>query len=335
MTVPKVVVRAPVINDVRQHALDEARKYGHEVLGWLVGFFRQDEVYVLKAVRCTKYRRQSRIEAEADPGQESEIASRYLRDVGLVGLYHSHPFRHDYREMGIKGLKDAFAEKMFHSEVDRVTLSSRAKRKENYLSVVTDGKNVTFFVYDKEKKDAAELTPHVLDSVDHNKLLTNYSAKINLVFETDIRVKSSDDVIKELEGYLIDYIYRNIEESEVKFESVTEKRCNVRLYAFEEEPVGDNIIRIEQRGNSYHVNLRLRISPEVFVTRREDVLRAMRDEIADNILYLIRKSFKPTYLGDGKIGLLEFHLGNFRTDKYEYPTKSYVPPKRRMIMRKR
>jgi len=334
VTQPKVVVKKPVLEVIRSHAFEEAKKYGHEVLGWLIGFFVKNEVYVLRAIKCTKYARQSKVEAEADPTQESEVALRYLRDIGLVGLYHSHPFRDDYRRPHIKGLKDALDEKMFHSEIDRMTLRSRAKRKENYLSAVTDGRNVSFFVYDKDSKNVVDLQPKLIDAVDYKKFLTNYNADINLIFEKEIKVRSTEDIIKELEGYLIDYIYKNIEESDVKFQHEQEKIWNVRLYAFEEEFVGSNVIRIEKSGSSYLVNLRLNIKPEIFVASKEDVLRAMRDEIADSILSLIRRSFKPAYLADGKIGLLEFHLGNFKIDKNEFPVKTYISPKRRMIIRK-
>ena len=85
MSAPSVLVMEGVDDYLRKHALEEARMYGHEVLGWLVGFSMKNEVYVLKAVKCTRYRRQSRIEAEADPTQESEVASRYPRNIGLVG----------------------------------------------------------------------------------------------------------------------------------------------------------------------------------------------------------------------------------------------------------
>jgi hypothetical protein len=54
MNHPVIVTKENVIEDVRKHAHDNARKYGHEVLGWLVGFFRENEVYVLKSEKCTK-----------------------------------------------------------------------------------------------------------------------------------------------------------------------------------------------------------------------------------------------------------------------------------------
>lgn len=331
MSIPSVSVKGSVADYIREHAHEEARKFGWEILGWLVGFSGDNEVYVLRGVKCTKYRRQSRIEAEADPSQESEVASKYPRNIGLVGLYHSHPFRSDYRR---PHPGRGFDEKMFHSEIDSTSLRSRASREENYLSVVTDGKNITFFALDKDSKKVTDLKPQMLDVIEYDKFLTSYRSKINLVFEKKFSAGSIGDIIKELEGYLINYIYRNIEESEVKFKKLNERKWNVRLYAFEEKAVGDNVIRIERNGDSYLVNLKLRMEPEVFVTRKKEVLRALRDEIADNLLYLIRKSFESSLLGKGNIKLLELHLGNFKVEKKEFPIKVYVPPKRRLIMKR-
>jgi hypothetical protein len=314
-----------------KESYNDARKYGHEVLGWLVGFFKDNEVYVLRSEKCTKYLRQSRIEAEAHPSQESEIASSYPRDIGIVGLYHSHPFRKDYRS---PRFKDMCEETMFHSDVDGITLKSRAKRRKNYLSVVTDGKNVSFFVLDKSSKKVMNLKPQMPDKIDYGKFLSSYRARIDFVFERDLSAGNASDVLKELEGYLIDYIYKNVEESEVDYRRTGENKFNLRLFAFEEDVAGENIIRMEKVGDSYNVHLRLSTSPEVFVTDREDVLRAMRDEIADNTLYLIRKSFSQEYLKRGMPKLLEFYLGDFKVNRKEFPMKSYIPPKRRMIIRK-
>ena len=92
---------------------------------------------------------------------------------------------------------------------------------------------------------------------------------------------------------------------------------------------------MERTDSSYRVDLRLSMSPKVFVTGEDEVLRALKDEIADNILYLIRTSFEPQRLLRDKVGLLEFHLGSFKVERDGLPTKKYVPPKRRMIIRKR
>jgi hypothetical protein len=331
MSPPLIVAREHVVENLRNHAHENARKYGHEVLGWLVGFFRENEVYVLESEKCTKYLRQSRIEAEAHPSQESELATSYPRDIGIVGLYHSHPFRKDYRTPRFKDMDDGA---MFHSDVDGMTLKSRSKRRKNYLSAVTDGKNVSFFVLDRSSKKVVSLKPQMSKAIDYGKFLSNYHTKIDFVFETELSAGSANEVLKELEGYLIDYIDRNVAESEVEFSDEGDNRFRLRLFAFEEEVAGENTIRMENVGDSYRVHLRLSTNPEVFVTDREDVLRAMRAEIADNTLYLIRKSFSQDYLKRGMPKLLEFYLGDFKVNRKELPVKSYVPPKRRMIMRR-
>jgi hypothetical protein len=331
MKPPSVYVKKHVIENLRKHAHEEARKYGHEVFGWLVGFFKEKQVYVLKAVKCTKYLRQSKVEAEADPSEESQVASLYPRNIGIVGLYHSHPFRKDYDR---PGRKKGIEEKMFHSEVDKSTLKSRAKREENYVSAVTDGRSTSFFTLDKDSKKVIEVKPNIVNTIEYDKFMTDYSAKINLIFEKKIKVSKISDILKGLETNLIDYIYRNVEESEIDFEKINEKRWNVRLYAFEEERVTDNVIAIKKVDNHFMVNLRFNMKPEVFVTRIGEVPTAMRDEIADNILTLIRMAFQPKYLGKADIKSLELHLGNFKVDKKEFPSKVFIPPKRRMIIRK-
>ena len=328
---PFVAVKKSVVEDVKKHAFQEARKHGHEIFGWLVGFFRNNEVYVVNQVKCTKYRKQSSVEAEADPALESEVASTYPRNMGLVGLYHSHPFRRDYHKPYADGL---FESEMFHSEVDRATLRSRATREVNYLSAVTDGRNLTFFALDKDSKRVIQLKPEMFEAIGYDKFLTNYRANINLVFERKIEVRNIGEIVKGLESDLINYIYRNVSERDVGFERSSEKRWNVRLYAFEEETIADNVISMEKSGSSYQVNLRLKMKPEVFVTKKEEVLMAMREEIADNILYLVRKAFEPRRVGTGNVRLMELHLGNFKINKNELPEKAYIPPKRRMIMRK-
>src|SRR5439155_1208378 len=96
------------------HAGDVARSSGREAIGWLLGFFVGDEPYVLDAHPATRYKHQSRYGAVADPTEEAEIAVRYPRNVGIVGLYHSHPFKDETRHA------------IFHSATDDATLKSLA-----------------------------------------------------------------------------------------------------------------------------------------------------------------------------------------------------------------
>ena len=229
MSLPTVHAAEEAVEGLRRHSLSEAKKYGHETMGWLLGFFKGSEVFVLESERCTRYLRQSQVEAEAHPSQESEVAFRHPRDVGIVGLYHSHPFRDDYHGPQASKVID---ERMFHSEIDGLMLRSRSKRNENYLSVVTDGQNTTFFVFDRASNKVVDVEPRFEKELGYATHLCSYGADINLILQRDVRAKNLDEVVKELETYIIDYVYKNVEHSDVEFSGAGKNQYRVRLFAF-------------------------------------------------------------------------------------------------------
>jgi len=147
------------------HADRVARERGAEAIGWLLGFFAPSAVTVLDVAPATRYKSQSRYGAEADPREELAIATSYPRTVGIVGLYHSHPFR------------DETHHAIFHSQTDDKTLKSRASRREEYLSVVTDGHDAEVFVI---KGGKHEVTPEVVDGLSYKDALRRYSCDVSL-----------------------------------------------------------------------------------------------------------------------------------------------------------
>ena len=163
MSAPARIVRT-AWRAILHHAGDVARTSGREAIGWLLGFFVGDEPYVLDAHPATRYKHQSRYGAIADPAEEAEIALRYPRNVGIVGLYYSHPFRNETRHA------------IFHSATDDATLKSRAARRENFLSVVTDGRSAECFVL--RNGEPAPITPAIEESLSAAGHLTKYTASV-------------------------------------------------------------------------------------------------------------------------------------------------------------
>ena len=163
MTAPAHILRT-AWRALLQHAGNVARSSGREAIGWLLGFYVGDEAYVLDAHPATRYKHQSRYGATADPAEEAEIAVRYPRNVGIVGLYHSHPFKDDTRHA------------IFHSATDDTTLKSRAARRENFVSVVTDGRSAECFVF--REGFPAPVTPAIEESLSVAGHLKRYTTSV-------------------------------------------------------------------------------------------------------------------------------------------------------------
>src|SRR2546427_3405964 len=133
----------PAYRQLLAHASQVARDRRTEAIGWLLGYFAADGVTVLDSVAATRYKSQSRYGAEADPREELAIATSYPRAVGIVGLYHSHPF------------KDETQHAIFHSHTDDATLKARASRREKHPSVVTGGDDAGAVVDGAGERDVA------------------------------------------------------------------------------------------------------------------------------------------------------------------------------------
>lgn len=115
----------------------EGKKEKREVVGWLVGFFNVDAV-ILDAVLSSKTGFDHFFGAQGSLKDESDLTLALPRGLGIIGLFHSHPFGKGKRAL-------------FHSTTDDRTLESRSA-KGDYLSLITDTKNAKVFHFNNGKK---------------------------------------------------------------------------------------------------------------------------------------------------------------------------------------
>ncbi|MFQ5884855.1 MAG: hypothetical protein ACE5IO_07120, partial [Thermoplasmata archaeon] len=201
-----VTIQRDVIALFLSHALKESRTKGREVIGWLLGFLWNGEIYVCDAVPCSRYRRQTKFSAEADPLEEAELASKYPRNIGIVGLYHSHPFSLGRGSSLFRNLFDVGD--FFHSHTDDLTMRSRAGKKKNYLSIVTNGIDYACFVM----KDRVEkVPPRIVDSISYLDAMDTYQTEIDISFEREMKKKALPRLMKELGRELTEYINSTVD----------------------------------------------------------------------------------------------------------------------------
>ncbi|HKZ48846.1 MAG TPA: hypothetical protein VJ397_08700 [Thermoplasmata archaeon] len=306
----RVVVQRSALKGLLAHAAAVAKASRAEALGWLLGFFTEDAVYVVESAGCTRYRSQTRYGAEAEPTEEAEIATRFPRQVGIVGLYHSHPFR------------DEAQHAMFHSHTDDATLRSRASRRELYLSAVTDTREATFYVLRRGRPH--EVRPEVVEEVRCGEVLRRYTARVGL---------RGTHTLNDLRGLLpaleTDLTHRLERLMAAGAEVVEEgERLSVQLRGTDEART--NAVRIERRDGRYRAELELLLTPTVYVDREDHrLLSALREELHDDATFLLRRA-----LGDGVPKLeandsFEANLGTIRVQEHRrLPVKTYRAPKR-------
>lgn len=107
---------------------------GVEAVGWLIGCWSGGDALVLDAVESSVSPGSTMTGTRASGPEESELSLSLPRGVGIVGLYHSHPFA--------KG-----KEALFHSSVDDATLRTRSSSGK-YLSLVTDCEGIEAFLFE-------------------------------------------------------------------------------------------------------------------------------------------------------------------------------------------
>jgi hypothetical protein len=341
-----MVLKRDLKRVICQHALDVAREKGFEILGWLVGFFSEDTVYICDAVPCTKYKDQSRYSAESDPTEEAQLASKFPRNVGIVGLYHSHPFKMDQESGEFRKLFGV--SELFHSGTDDAMLRSRSSRMKNYVSIVTDVENISCYIMEKKRpKKIKENMVNVINFTDHMRPI---NSKIHLVceqrFEGAFGLK---EIVRTIEERLITDIYMKLKEEEIELSQGPVGNV-LRILPFEPKPgekadTKGNFFRIIPDEGSMTIKAVMNLTPTIYVPKGyvdiDKALESMINEISDYIVYLtwnqmnyseFEKHITP------QIPELEIHLGRIST-KYEkdsgIPMKMYTRPKRKMSVKRK
>ncbi|MGC8913123.1 MAG: hypothetical protein ACP5JR_01960 [Thermoplasmata archaeon] len=313
------------------HAREHAKQSGHEVVGWLVGFFDADDVFVLDAVPATQYISQSKYGAEANPVEEMNLAMSYPRKIGIVGLYHSHPFREDFLE-ATAGREE---HSMFHSEIDDHTLSSRASSKKNYLSVVTDGYSLGCFLY--SKKGAVMIPPKLVESYPYQNRLAEYYTKLRFEIKLDGPVslreaffESRNQIVEKIENIFM----RELKDVEM-YPDETFEKCELNLAYASETSVKENLMKLVlDREMVIEYSLAFNIVPTIFADRNAsalEILNLCKEESIDQCLNLFSKADIEKVRREIKRGcnLVECHFGELVIEKTGIlPKIKYIPPHR-------
>lgn len=299
------------------HANTVARDRGCEAIGWLLGYFSPDAVTVLDFAAATRYKAQSRYGAQADPREELELATSYPRNVGIVGLYHSHPFR------------DETQHAIFHSQTDDKTLRSRASTREDYLSVVTDGHDAEVFVLKGGKQEVA---PEVVDDLSYRRALKRYTCDVSLHIEETLKVAVMEGLLGALERDLGTEVDRTLKEADAVLDPASGV---LKVPGFRGES-SRNAITVTRAEGGAAVDLQIRTEAAVFLSKdqRDDVLAVLRHEIQDDVVYLLWHGLDPRAL-EGPVVDLEANLGSLRVQETNpLPRKLYKPSKRALVVKK-
>ena len=299
------------------HANRVARDRGAEAIGWLLGWFAPGGVAVLDAAPATKYRSQNRYGAEADPREELAVATSYPRAVGIVGLYHSHPFR------------DETAHAIFHSQTDDRTLKSRASRRQDYLSVVTDGHDAEVFVLRGGKHEVA---PEVVDGLAYGDALKRYTCDASLRLQGTLKIAAMDGLLGALERDLAKAIDRAVREADAELDPASGVLTVPGLAA----KATRNAIRVARRDGGASVGLEIRTEAAVYLPpeQEDSVLAVLKQEVQDDVVYLLWHGLDPRALA-GPLVDLEANLGSLRVQETNpLPRKLYKPAKRALVVKK-
>lgn len=304
----KVVVHRQALRGLLAHTAQVAKASKLEALGWLLGFAAEDALYVADTAPCTRYRSQSLYGAEADPAEEAALAMRYPRAVGIVGLYHSHPFA-------------AHADHArFHSHTDDATLRLRASRAGTSLSVVTDTKEATFFALRKGRSE--EIRPDVVEQLPVPDHLAARAVEVAPHFLLEEAPASLPAIVAALEAELWRRIDEALGNADVRpgrapLPGLTGGRTNM--------------VRVSRDGG-VRAALELAVTPTVYLPKGADALPALREEIHDDTAFLLRQAVNGNELGSSR--LFEAHLGTLRVQEHRrLPVKVYRPAKRSIVRR--
>jgi len=311
-----VRVQRSALRKVTIHGSEVARSRGVETIGWLLGFFGKNEVWVCDAVPCTKYRSQSRYGAQADPREEMELAMQFPRNVGIVGIFHSHPFRNETKHA------------VFHSTTDDTMLKSRASRHENYLSVVTDGTDVEVFVL---RDGATPVRPEVVDSISYKSEMKSYKCPLAFTLSREAKPARVDHVPGFLEQEMLGLVEKDMRGDGLKVRKDTH---TIEIPALQ-GGAESNTLRISRDGGVATVELEMVLEPIIYVRggSSDELRTAIKNEILDDVAFLLWSS-----LGGGEVSLegtrsFEANLGSFRVhESSPLPRKIFKPPKRMAVL---
>ncbi|UCE37007.1 MAG: hypothetical protein JSW00_16170 [Thermoplasmata archaeon] len=341
-----LVMKRDLKRVISEHALEGAREHGFEVLGWLTGFFTEDTVYICDAVPCTNYKRQSRYSAESDPAEEAKLAVMFPRNVGIVGLYHSHPFKMDFETGEFRKLYGV--SELFHSGTDDAMLKSRSSKMKNYVSIVTDVENIQCYMM--QRKKPKKIKENLVNSINFKDHMRQINSKVHLKYEQSFDKKPNlAKMIREIEEKLISDLDRELLDDDVNIQQGPLGNV-LRILPFEKS-TGDssegkgNFFRITPNGGELTIKAIMNLTPTIYVPKGkidlEQAAESMKNEIADYIVYLtwndmnyseFEKHLSP------EIKEQEIHLGRINTKFDEtsgMPKKVYTRPKRRMTLKKK
>ncbi len=107
-----------------------------EIYGWLAGYQLDGVAHIINAFDCQNYIMRSYVNAIPDPLEVQKIGNLLPGGLGIVGIYHSHPFK----------------SKLFHSHTDDETLISLSKQLPNCVSLVTNGEDIHYYQMNAEFK---------------------------------------------------------------------------------------------------------------------------------------------------------------------------------------
>lgn len=119
-----------------------------ENYGWLVGISdKAGQPVIFFAWDCQDFKQQTIVAAEPDPKELHDLTVALPLGLGMIGMFHSHPH----------------GSKIFHSHVDDNTVDDYINMVPNFLSVVTNGKDVVCYtVVDKRTKALREVKPRLI-----------------------------------------------------------------------------------------------------------------------------------------------------------------------------
>ena len=311
-----VRIQRSALRKINIHVNEVARSRGVETIGWLLGFFGRNEVWVCDSVPATRYKSQSRYGAHADAREEVELALQYPRNVGIVGLFHSHPFR------------DESEHAVFHSATDDSTLKSRASRHENYLSIVTDGTDTEFFVL---RDGAVPVKAEVVESISYKEEMKSYRCPLAFILRRETTLPRVDSVPGYLEQEMLALIERDLRGDGLR---VNKESNTIEVPALQ-GGAESNSLAITKSGSTAMIELEMILEPIVFVRggNVEDLRTAVKNEILDDVVFLLWHS-----LGGGSSSLegvksFEANLGSFRVHETSpLPKKIFKPPKRAAVL---
>ncbi|HMF33590.1 MAG TPA: Mov34/MPN/PAD-1 family protein, partial [Candidatus Lokiarchaeia archaeon] len=147
---------------------ENARHYTEEVYGWLLGYFADGEPSILGAYDCQEFLEQTLISAIPEPKQFHQLAISLPNGIGVIGMYHSHPA----------------GSNIFHSHIDDNTVLDYITLESNFVSAVTNGKDIQcFMLVDKDTKALKNVTPKL--KVPPLPPSTHFRASIDLSFSPE------------------------------------------------------------------------------------------------------------------------------------------------------